>query len=367
MTTDGTALFFWLLSLFFYDRWKENQSNLTFILMCSALGLGIWSKYTTVILLVTLAYAVFKNSKSRAKSLLMMFSITAFFLVPILYWNSQHEWVNFLHNQGHVVGGVKDGLRLRYVFDFFGSQTGLYGMFWVISIYLVFISSSKALLRISADPALGAGLGLFLVCFFVSFTKIIYPNWTIPAYALLLIGLAPSVKQFAKDKVMLFKTGIILNLIVVCIAILLLFDSIAFVPGRYLPTKKVFGWRELVEEANKMSLPGQEILTDSYTTASMIRYYSHDHHDVLSVPLGGRRMNQFDVWNKERGFDKYINKDFLVIVSPEISESDLAQYFKEVIKIKEFYYDFHGTAIRERNFYSCKGFKGYEYSNAISY
>lgn len=359
MTTDGTALLCWLLSLYLYEAW-EKEGKLRYVFYnATALGLGIWSKYTCAVLIPVYLFFFLKEKDARWKRVGMFLLTLALFFIPILIWNSEHAWVNLLHNQTHVVGGVKKGIRLSYLFDFLGAQVGLYGLFFPLSLFLLFKLDNKK--NILKSPALiGAG-GLFLICFLVSFTKRIYPNWTIPAYSYLLIGLAPVFFEFMDKHKKFFKISCYINLAVVLVSLLLLQDYFSFIPGKFLPTKKVFGYKELVNEIGKYKQVDEEVLMESYTIASLYKFYSPGHQDAISIPLGDRRMNQLDIWNQERGLERYKGKNFIVVTPEYFQEADLMGLFQEVQGVSEFSYDFHASPLHQVKIFRGTSFKGYTY------
>lgn len=146
--------------------------------------------------------------------------------------------------------------------------------------------------------------------------------------------------------------------------------------GKILPTKKLAGWEDLSnkitsirESSGDMPWP---VFTESYGLASQILYYDKKRYgEVYSVPIGNRRMNQFDIWNKQRNvFEKLAGLDILIVLSPDTAVEELNNYFDNIEifhQYPESYFLYSGTRLRDVRFYIGRNFSGQAFPDPVHY
>ena len=364
MTTDAPVLFFWLSSVLFFDRAIKSEKTLDFIILFILIGLGFWSKYTIVLLAAIFFIYIFK--KNKIKKDFYVFSVCALILIlfslPILYWNYSHNWVNFAHNAGHLGAGKSKGIKLFYVLDFIGGQLAVFGLFLFPYLFHVFRIIKEKKVDELSYPA-KAGICLFLICLLVSLIKRIYPNWTIPAFPMAVLFMPGLFLNLFSSNKKFYIVSIAFNSLLSFMGILLLFGCTFSIPGKYLPTKKMHGWFEFSESIKAITKDTGIVMTESYDNASELSYYLND-VKIYNLPISGRRMNQFDIWQKNVS-DQYVGKDVLLLFSkPEIVD-DVKSLFDSISPIQPspyFEYDLNGEKIRKSYLYIGKNLKSLKFN-----
>lgn len=100
MTPDAPLLACWAASLYFLHRALAWKSKKAWIGAGTAVGLGLASKYTIVLLgPATLLYLLIDKSSRRWLATPMPYlslAVAVFFFTPVLWWNVENNWVSFL-------------------------------------------------------------------------------------------------------------------------------------------------------------------------------------------------------------------------------------------------------------------------------
>ncbi|MBL7093914.1 glycosyltransferase family 39 protein, partial [candidate division KSB1 bacterium] len=99
ITPDVPLLFFWALIIYFLIRLNESQHWKWWYFTGIALGLGLLSKYTAI-LIVPGIFLYILLSKVQRRWLFTIHPYLGLFLAflvftPVLIWNYQHEWASF--------------------------------------------------------------------------------------------------------------------------------------------------------------------------------------------------------------------------------------------------------------------------------
>ncbi len=381
MTTDAPAVFFWILSFYIAHHYFSSEENtfkrlLLLVVLSSSIGLGIWAKYTTFILLGSILLALFfgrGTTKRKCYEIFIVCFICGLFLVPIIWWNISHGWVNFAHNISHASKGVfstganANNINLNLVFlgDFLGAQLGLFGLFLPVMFYALFKKKYhndkfELFLLISI-------LSLFGLCLLVSLTKRVYPNWTIPVYYPLLLLTLPSIRSFFLSYPRMARFMVSVNFLVTFLAITLLLGVTWGLPGKVLPTKKLVGWNELIDEIQQRRVASENdkrelpVMTESYGLASQFAFLTHERDSIYCIPAGDRRMNQFDIWNENRGLSHLKGQDILLVLSPGVDISELRPWFEAIEGSGSFYYEYNSSKLREVSFFIGRNFTGNQF------
>ena len=119
ITTDAPLLFFWALAILCYLRCQQNSRTLDWLLLGAVAGLGLLSKYTMVVVLISLLIVTLQNRRYRLmlRSRGPWLSIIAccLFFAPNLWWNFQHDFISFQHTSeiSHLTGPVNFDVNVR--------------------------------------------------------------------------------------------------------------------------------------------------------------------------------------------------------------------------------------------------------------
>jgi len=128
ITPDVPLLFSWAVMVYSLVRLQESNQKRWWYLAGAALGFGLLSKYTAVLIVPGIfVYLLF--STSQRKWLLtvhpylgLLFAFIIF--SPVIIWNYQHDWASFLFQSSNRFSQM---IRFRpeYFFQLIGSQLGM--------------------------------------------------------------------------------------------------------------------------------------------------------------------------------------------------------------------------------------------------
>ncbi|WP_020473327.1 glycosyltransferase family 39 protein [Zavarzinella formosa] len=138
MTIDAPYLACWVWAMVFgFEAMRDNR-RWKWLAAGFVAALGILAKYTMAVWLGSFVLFLLVNPLRRSLLLTMNFWLMVFMAslsaLPILIWNSSHEWVTFRHVAGQAgVGGPQTaGLRWAGPFEFVGSQAALLLGYWFV-------------------------------------------------------------------------------------------------------------------------------------------------------------------------------------------------------------------------------------------
>jgi 4-amino-4-deoxy-L-arabinose transferase-like glycosyltransferase len=335
-----------------------------------ALGAAFCSKYTSIFLPVGVVLAIVTRSSLRdrlreAGPYLACVLATLVFL-PVLLWNSRHDWISFTFQLQHGLARPQGSALLaawRHEGDFFGGQAGLASP---ILFVMLGIATFRALSaspgpnadgsfaprpdqgsRRSAESARDDARYVLAVVALVSFVFFIYsalrqrvePNWPAPAYIPAIALLATAAWGATARKWL--RAGIIFAGVMSVVIYAQGIAPILPLAPRKDPIARAFGWREMtaradsvVREVSAETRVPTWLAGDRYQEASVLAFYTDPHPRVFATNLSGRP-NQYDLW--PRFPDEAKPGDNLVLVVDDSEEGhpheavrELTPYFAEV-------------------------------------
>jgi 4-amino-4-deoxy-L-arabinose transferase-like glycosyltransferase len=313
-----------------------------------ALGLAFSSKYTSILLPVATLLAFLTHPALRPRLAewgpYAACVIATLIFVPVLVWNSQHQWISFGYQIEHGLGRATGSLlraAWRQEGDLFGGQAGL-------ATPILFVLIAIAVIR-NLKPSVGPErwlLALVSATYFLFFVysaikKRVEPNWPAPAYigGVVLCAAYPWSEKAKKWRA----AGISLAGVVSIAIYLQAFYPILPIPPAKDPVARAFGWRALAEAASRATRtpharihPGSRtwFAADRYQDASEMAYHSGDRLEAFALNIGGRP-NQYDLWP---GFPaRAFPGDRLIVAvdetqGPHDTIKALAPYFDSVLR-----------------------------------
>ncbi len=376
MTTDAPCLFAWFLSLVFAYRavFKEGPSNSWWWAGAFA-GIATLSKYTAIFIfpgfLLTFLIVTALRSQLYQRHFWEGWGISLIALLPVLLWNYNNGWVNFLHNSHHLIPQNGTQLRAGNIFEVFVACAFMVGpvLLGVLAHFIWTTVRATMTGNFSRNQTgrtyffLIPGLSLIGICFAVSLQKRVYPNWIAPAFLYLTIATAFAWKYTSCDLNAYrkwIKAGLVFNCIIVIIGASGVLGFIwGFSPSR-LPVKKLIGWRELgatvgslTKSLGNTSVP---IVTDSYELASELAFYTPNNPTVYCARVDERRMNQYDIWG---GWKSLKGKTMLLVLRSDHVPQSLIPHFEEIRPVANpFPVVSHGEVLRTFYFYSGTKYDG---------
>lgn len=301
--TDAPLLAAWSGATFYYLKAIESNQIKDWTLLGICCGLGLLSKYTMVLFapLVFIHLFWFHRERLLQKGPYVTFLVAAFFLLPVLIWNIQMDFISFHHVASIGKASLSVSKRLMFVSEYLGGQIAIVSPFLFPFLAISIFKALKSKDSKEAFLALGPVL-IFLFFLVYAFTKRVEVNWSVFAYCSVPILM---VQQFEKLKNK--KLGWMLALLT--FSLLLIFSYLTpylhplglhkIWPPKKDPVHRVVGWdklgqrvQEIIDE--QVSEP-YFLFSDSYEVACQAAFYTHDHRRPYNINLG-RRQNQLDLW-----------------------------------------------------------------------
>jgi undecaprenyl-diphosphatase len=264
-----------------------------------ALGLAFSSKYTSILLPLTITVALLLRPSLRARfrepgPYLACLVATLVFL-PVLHWNAQHDWISFRFQIQHGLGTPK-GSAIKRELDLIGGQLGLVSPI----VFALFAHAIWKTLRERADDARFVlaivALGSWVFFAYSAMRRSVEPNWPAPSYVpgvALLAALAASPRR---DRWL--RAGIGLAAVMVAVIYVQGLVPILPVPARRDPVARAFGWDEVgarVRQARD-SIGGRTFVgADRYQDVSELAFHVAGRPRAVCVCLTGRH-NQYELW-----------------------------------------------------------------------
>jgi 4-amino-4-deoxy-L-arabinose transferase-like glycosyltransferase len=317
-------------------------------------GLALLSKYTAILFGLSLFIYMIADKKGtwfKNKHFYLMFVVSFIVFLPVIIWNSCHDWISFIFQFHH--GVTSDIIHWNYVFDYLGSQCLVAGP-------IIFISGIVAgvgyFCSKSSKKIFVASFSIPIIVFFMFTALKRNPgaNWTAFAYfafSIMVCAYLLENNSNIKRKVLIY--GIAFNFIMSFL--LGLHVKYAIIPlgtfSRHAAvadaTNWFHGWKDFGEYLIKKDI--KYIVTGNQQWGGIVAYYTGNKFGVLTGPIP---LNQFKYWKipKDLAYSKTaivkIDKDMKDDFS-KIGNVDILTVSRKSIPIRRY-------AIVETNGYEMK-------------
>ncbi len=362
---DTPLIFFWLLVIYAVQERIITDNKNWWLLAGMALGLGLVSKYTAVVIIGSIFF-FFLFSKKHRRELLTPYPYLAIVIgfavfSPVIYWNASRGWASFLFQSAERASGVRS-LQITYILQLFASQ-----LFMLTP--LLFVYLFKSFVKTLRDWKESETLHLFFWTAFViivgftlvSLTSLVKMNWLLPGFLPLLVIIAVQYYDRFLHPSRWEKVGYLFSIILVLIGHLIMtVPNIPFGNGNTWS-----GWEDSAEHIYEIQKEygGPEecfVFTNGYKSASLMKFYLPDQQDTYAENIYGKRALQFDYWEIPKNL---IGKNALYVRSnrseykPDLK--DIQKYFEEVTELQVFDYKFlNEKSARKIYCYYAKNYKG---------
>lgn len=304
ITPDIPASLFSALCIYYFWQIIRTQKTYYWHIFGICLGLSFLSKYTAVLIIPSLLLFLLLTDERRwLKTIYPYLSvfIGCLFFLPVVYWNSSHDWVSFKFQFGHGLEG--QSYSLGRVVEYISGQMLVASPFiWLIGIFAGFAylnrkNKEKFFLSITSWP-------LILFFAYTSLKKLAGPNWPATAYFTFALLIGKYFFDGYKIRRALIIFAAAFSFFISFLA--MLHTRFSIVPlykfstewERADATNFFYGWKELGEQL----LKDPEIkfaLTSSHQFSAEVAYYTKEKvYPYIDTKL--TRISQFNYW----GFDK---------------------------------------------------------------
>lgn len=264
-----------------------------------ALGLAFSSKYTSILLPLTITAAVLLRPSLRARlrepGPYIACVVATLVFLPVLRWNASHDWISFRFQIQHGLGTPK-GSAIKRELDLIGGQLGLVSpIIFVLAAHAVWRS-----LRRTVDDAGFAlavvAVGSWLFFAYSAMRRSVEANWPAPSYVPGIALLAALASTPARDQ--WIKRGIALAGLMVAVIYIHALVPILPLPARRDPVARSAGWDRMVAhvDAARRGLDGRTwVGSDRYQDVSELAYQLPDKPQAFCTCVTGRH-NQYELW-----------------------------------------------------------------------
>jgi undecaprenyl-diphosphatase len=300
ITPDVPAFLFWALTIYLYWQTVETRQARYWYFMGIAFGLGLLSKYTGVLIAPCFfLFMLFTDERRWFKTIhpYAAFVLGCVFFLPVLYWNSKHDWISFAYQLGHGLGGAT--YSPRKVLEYLGGQAAVASPFlWIPGAY----ASVLYLFRKNKEQLFVSLTSLPIIAFFAysSLKHVAQANWPATAYFTFSILVGHYLFTGAKWKKNLWAFGVAFS-VVLCLGVMLHarfsilpLEKISKSAAEADATQFFYGWRELGQELEKD--PSVKFaIAEKHQVAAEIAYYTKE-RIFAYVDYNNSKVTQFYFW-----------------------------------------------------------------------
>lgn len=276
ITTDAPLLFFWSLAGWAFI--KAHQSSLWrwWILCGVSCGLGIMSKYTMVVLILSLCiYYLIQRQNTKQYRAIVALLIALLIFSPNLYWNAQYRFISFVHTAQ--ISKLSDQLfHFNKLFEFLGGQLLVFGPIAFVALF-VYIKGLKnwqhgLFLTFFSWP-------LLVVMCAQAFLSHANANWAAPAYLGASIIVAYGLLQHRHWRILKILVTSNIMMAVVLFSFPLAQKALGVEQTRHnTPYRRLLGYKEMMANIKSQYPNASKLnwLSNSRMMLSYAHYYLSD-------------------------------------------------------------------------------------------
>lgn len=301
MTPDTLSLLFFLLTLWWFFLAIERDSARFMLGAGLWFGLGLLSKYTTVLLGPLLLLFLLLDGKGRtwirrpALWGAALLSIALF--SPVIVWNGNHHWASFLFQWHHGMRAHQmsplSGL-LDYLGAQFGAMTPIVYVLIVVAGILAPVAYFRDNLKENLRPVLYLWLTSYPILLFFAYSSMkakVEANWPVEGYlgAFLVTGALISSWRFRPGLYRLALGGSVLGMVAALIVGIQIFWPIIPIDPNVDPTGRMagFGTEDREIRAIVESFPAEKRpvgwVVDGYPNASLLKFLEYGRTPVYEI------------------------------------------------------------------------------------
>ena len=274
------------------------------------LGIAGLAKYTAVLLVLPLLlYIIIKKRTDLLFTPRILFTALIGFvmILPVLLWNTSHDWISFTYQSAHVAGN--SSIEFKSFLRSTVAQFAAYNPF----LFAIAFYGLVASFRSKRSPlVLTAWVGLFIELFFIgtSFLKPVLPHWPALFYCLFIPIGTVLLMQSSPKRASITRGVIVFSLFLSAVIHAELYGKWGHFPDYKSPFRDIYGFEiqtrtgaHLLEQLNT---PKKALAVMNWSYGSRLNYYSKPYRIKTFVLDDYNR--QFALWENESplGYDLII-------------------------------------------------------------
>jgi 4-amino-4-deoxy-L-arabinose transferase-like glycosyltransferase len=325
LTIDAPLLLCWSLALLlFHHAAEQPQSWVRWLALTAVLGVGTLSKQMMLVFPVIMLAQVLLGGQSRtllcAPGFWLSMVTGAAFLTPVLWWNSQHQWITLEHTKHHFnAESLGVGGWLLRTLEWPGVQALVYTPVLWLAMLVVGVLAWRQWRQLAQRERFLfiASVPILAIFTLLALRQRINPNWPAVFYVPLLILLAaylsgalPGLKRAPGWWRWCWRSAaVILAVVHVGLAVVFLTDL-----KGHKKLADLRGWRETGEQAGgfyQKLPPGAFVLALGHRYhAAQMAFYMPQHPQSYRYEPSGHVMSQYEVW---AGPEERLGQDALIL------------------------------------------------------
>lgn len=289
---DTPVTLFWIMTLYLFAIAHFQKKSFYLYLAGISAGLMMLSKYTGVILFLSIFIMMLFSKDYRGlfknKHLYFSGALSVIVFSPVIIWNFQHHFTSFLFQLNH---GFKHLLNYNHILQYIMLTFSMYHLIFTLFIYFIIMNRKKAFSDPRLEIILYPALTTFLFFLFVS-PYSFKNNWNNTFYITAVIFVAYCLMQNIKWRKIVPVIFIFNFLIIGTITLFILNNGALFSYdmdyGGHQSKSDVLNIRQYYH-------PGDIVFTSHYTLGSELAFYLPNHPEIYSFSSGG---HQYRYWSK---------------------------------------------------------------------
>ncbi|MCX6281860.1 MAG: glycosyltransferase family 39 protein [Bacteroidetes bacterium] len=264
---DVALLFFTILFFLVYKNLLEKDSILMAVLWGMIMAAMIYSKYNGILVILFTIMSNFRILKSRSFYIAVASGILC--MVPHIIWSFQNDHPTVYY---HLFERSFEQFNLlKYFSEYFVGQFLIYGPFMAFVFFWAMIVFRPKNIFDKSLKFTAIGFILFFMAY--TFRGKVEPNWTVPAFAPLLIMAYSKSAEKIKLRKWIMPLALISLLFAAGLRVYLVYDYLKF-PRSLVNLSELYGWKEWSEEVAAKAGDRPVLFLNSYQRTSKYIFYT---------------------------------------------------------------------------------------------
>ena len=353
---EAPLLLFALLSVLALHAVLNKGDLRSWLWLGICLGLAALSKYTAVTLVPTvlLAFALTRQwGRLRGAGVWLACGISLLCIVPILYWNAQHDWMSFTYQLHHGARNA-DWQVKRFALSEL-AQLLVFGPLIVVFGVIALFAAWKERTHLGVGLCVATALPVLLLFGLGSGREITLPHWTALAWVMLMpLAARWIVQHWQRAWVRAVTWG---SVVYAVLLLLVMFSEFVhpWIPSHNRPLADLYGWQQAAQRAESLRYEMESsaaaapvLFVANWTQGSRLAWYARP----APVQVLDDRHDQFDLWF---GSPQAGGRGVLVLWPNEDALAKVAPHFDHCEAAGEFQTPEQGDVKSAFSFYGCEG------------